>query len=106
MPECDKPVLEWVIPDQAPVDVAAVKSYQGLSLDDPTQPQPIYGAYCPKCHRGKDRVLKATVEAFQGKAFWVTQLPHHAELIWVNKPGRIVCKCGTHLNLTHPDSEK
>lgn len=106
MPDADKPVIEWVIPESPPVDVAAVRAYQGLSLIDPTQPQPIYGAYCPQCHPGKDRVLAATVSAFAGKAFWVLQLPHFSELIWLNKPGRIICKCGTHLNLTHADAEK
>ncbi len=106
MPEAAKPVIEWVIPQSPPIDVAAVRAYQGMSFADPTQPQPIYGGYCPTCFPGRDRFLNAAVEAFKGKAFWVTQLPYFAEMIFVNKPGRIVCKCGTHLRFTHPDSEK
>lgn len=58
-----------------PVEVAAHKGRQAG--------HDIYGAFCPTCH------------------------PHGSQsvhdMIFLNKPGRIVCRCGAHLKLTHPD---
>ena len=70
------PIFEMVEDAQlaAPVEVAATKGMQAG--------YPIYGAFCPCCHPNGGTIH---------------------DMIFLNKPGRIVCKRGTHLLLTHPD---
>lgn len=58
-----------------PVEVEAHKGQQA-GYD-------IFGACCPRCHPNGSQSVH--------------------DWIWLNKPGRIVCRCGTHLKLTHPD---
>lgn len=59
----------------APVDVPAKLGKQAGHY--------IVGAFCPKCFPNGGSSIH--------------------DMHWLNKPGRIVCHCGTHLNLVCPD---